>query len=856
MNKAILHFDEYEKYLNEHLYEINEEYHKYFYGRWNETEVMFIDKSYVQLIDKRLYNNELFIISNTLEKARITNSYILNNGFYWTLKEKINKYCVIEYGKTRLFVLEKFIDIVEVNTYTDYTPIEVRQLLLNDTIKSDSYLPSELKTLSINEVKKEQKEINSKMTELMSNMEDVCNNKNEELAILQKEIEEKTAILNKKKEIMMQNLNDKMNKFEAKLKELKNQIYMLKTEIYSIRCFAGETIELLQIRTGKSASIETPVVLNQKILYLDEDLAKTMSIYTNNIEHNYKILEEVLKHNDTVMEMFCPQSKSVSFFKCSKSGKSYEYCKDDDILQAYDMLHGNKMGFVVRNGENLYIGWLEEEWDTDNSDRNNHILTFDDSVIYKPENKNITVDEKYTENSSTPIEHVVSRMFAISILQGLIEYKEILTLPKNVKISVPSKYVIHNYANAWLEDNRYGDFATLVTNLHYYNKAGDTILLVTRASESNQKPYESIRSRGEKNTTRDCTVSSGLNTINLIEKERIFISAKKDSWGWHEYKNNANFEIDKDEFINLTFMNSDWLKYYIDTKKIGDFGCYKNTKGFYQSLEYAYLIKYFKIAYEYIMNREKDEELLINKYIDNLEQYNWKSLLSHWKIKNNIRVITDYQAQRFAKYLKDGDYYVIKHLFDDTFKYPKSPNLFAEFFATNMPVNKDRQHRYCTSDKNSEYGWKDDKFVDKKFTNDTPIEDIKEREVFDEQKIKLIRKRVLDYANEYHINIANNKYFIKQLNKILNDKTLNYLIGDTLNVIVHNICVSNCNYNDIKEYFIKNVKKCPYHYWQSMDEKLYHLAYIRVLQDDIYPYILKCIDKTITHDRMHEAEKI
>lgn len=51
------------------------------------------------------------------------------------------------------------------------------------------------------------------------------------------------------------------------------------TEIYSIRCYMGEVINFLPITKGKHAPEKEPVVIYQKVRYLDEELGKWVSIY-------------------------------------------------------------------------------------------------------------------------------------------------------------------------------------------------------------------------------------------------------------------------------------------------------------------------------------------------------------------------------------------------------------------------------------------------------------------------------------------------------------------------------------------------------------------------------------------------
>lgn len=860
MKKAILYFNEYKEYLfSIDLHELHKNYKDHFYGKWNEDKTKIISDAFDDLIHFSAFDKGFYIKDNNLNNIEFVNEYVTHNNFYWSLIAKSDKYCVIEYGKKRLFILEQFIDIINIETYTDYTPIEVRQLLLNNNIKSDSYLPSEMTQLSINKVKKERNKVNSKMERLKSDMEDIKANKNKELELLQKEIDEKIEILNKKKEAMMQELTDKMNEFEYKLKELKTQIFMLKTEIYSIRCFAGETIELIQLRNGKSENIETPIVLNQKMLYLNEDLAKTMSIYTDDIEGDYKLLEEVLKYSDTVMEMFCPQTKCISFFRCSKTNKTYFYNSDDNILESYNMLHGNKIGFVVRNGENLYVGWLEEEWDDDKSDMDKHILSFTEDVMYEPQVKQVD------ENNKTPDTHIseaVSRYFALSVVQGLIENGKILNVPEKVDVRFASKYIIHNYADAWLDDNRYGNFADFVENINEYNHVGDTILVIQFIRENNVRTYSANRARGELNTTRDCKVSSGLYKINLIENDRIFIAVKKDDW-WNERKNRANFEVETSEFINLEYMNSVWMKYFIDTKKIGQFGSSRDSiTGYYSSLDYSYLIKYFKIAYKFLTEREFDEEQLIKQYVDDISKYNWKELISYWKIINNVRNFTERRAKQFAKYLMSGDYVKLTNLFGDNYRHvrPTSP-LIDVYYATHIKgVSGPTQHRMfghvdeVVTHPELTYDEIDKSFYEEPFDNDTSIEEIKEREELDIKKLGYIVDELKTFAIEN--NAWNNGIFN------IDDKDFkdNWILtfNKTAQFIIDNFETAHKRYDDIKETFINEMNKSKFRYYHSdiCDSKLYKLLYLLYIQMHVYPVIKRSISKTIKYNYIYEVENI
>jgi len=86
----------------------------------------------------------------------------------------------------------------------------------------------------------------------------------------------------------------------------------------------------------------------------------------------------------------------------------------------------------------------------------------------------------------------------------------------------------------------------------------------------------------------------------------FYISLKKK---WSDAEVRSNFEVEKDEFINMTFLNSEWLHYAILNKKIGNFII--NGK----SVSYAYAVRYMKLAYEYLIKRETGELALRLPYV-------------------------------------------------------------------------------------------------------------------------------------------------------------------------------------------------------------------------------------------------
>ena len=520
-------------------------------------------------------------------------------------------------------------------------------------------------------------------------------------------------------------------------------------------------------------------------------------------------------------------------------------------MDSYDMLHGKKIGFAVRNGENLYLGWLEEKWEEDRE------LTFEENVMLRAGKKEISDGNKA---ESTPIKERVSRMFALNVLRGLLDNKHLLNIPDGEDLLRPSKYIIYNYVDAWLEDNRYGDFATLVKNLHEYDREKDTILLITAVSEVFDS-YKNGPERGleeaQVNRTHDCSVSSGLNTINMIDEHgNIFVSAEK------EYSicgARSNFLIKKHEFLNLTFMNSLWLEYYIMTKKIGDFGRKRNRYGNETSLDYAYLIPYFKKALEYIREREQQEAELIKQYVQLKDFPEWQILLSHWKIAKKVHKFTNYQAKRFAKYLKAGTYFEMTHLFDKEYQITK-PDLHGSYSTTNIYAFGDHHYvRWANSTGKNHplYGYGTE-YENARFNNDTEETVILERAKMDKKKLECIKQEVDQWLKKQNVTVEEIlAAYSKKIDAMKNEDEKArgcwqdpYRIYRKNTVIGMFVCeyLKNYDIHDMdslpekeKEYFMLHMRKSG----SSIDEKLYPLCYYRLLQYECFDTMVDIADEIL-----------
>ena len=566
--------------------------------------------------------------------------------------EHEDKFDIIFFGNSQFIVPKWAIRKEMLKDYSNRALSEIRSLKALDGM-GQGIIPigSALSVTSQAQVKEEINSTNDKMADLNSQMDDVKNAKTDELAELQKEIEEKMAVLDKKKNDLLAELEAKKSIYKAKKEELERELYMLESEIYSIRCFLGEVVDFVKLRSGTSAPVDAPITLFQKIRFLDEELGKLVSIYDFDFG-DVKMFERLLKCRDDVFETFCPNDKCISLIRVSKTGAFYGYDDVLEILKKYEVYHGMTIGILIRNGENLYIGWTDDE----------KINIGDDNFFFTPEAKKV-MQEDEDKIQNTSVNEMVSRYFVFSVLQGALCNSKLLTLPDNVKpdFTRPSEYIIYSVADTWLTDNRYGTFDEMIKKCNSRIIAGDYVLTLEYQSDN-----EGYRGHSDyRNLTRDvCIRDRGIYQIRLVErhtdeeieknywlsKVKYYISLKKNyddevvyrGYNCYERKRDAYalFQVYDDEFINLTYMNSAWLKYVITTQHLGDT---RRRLG-----HYAEAIRYLNDALKFIKKREEEEAKWLSQYVEITDDM-WASL-SEWKLEKGVRSINDYQAKRFAKW--------------------------------------------------------------------------------------------------------------------------------------------------------------------------------------------------------------
>ena len=405
--------------------------------------------------------------------------------------------------------------LVEVDPLKDYSLLTSKELtVLGDTQMSEAMLPADVSGCSVH------------------SLEDELNDKKHQIddakAKYEQAIEEiRNEAMRKEKELR-ELLEKETEKLEVMKEELENKIFVLDTQIYGIRCYLGEVIDFKQIRAGKASSSDTPVVMLQKIRFLDEEMGKYLSLYAfGQYEDDNETLINALKTRDDLRDVFCPTDRCVTVLRNSRTGKAV---KSSDIianmLEKYDYLHGKQIAILVRDGENLYIGWTDEE----------RIKISSEDMFLRPgvtrveevkdvkygfgheywDEKDRAKKEKEAEKKA--VTERISRYFLISVLQGMIDRGGLINIPQNTRITEESDLVKFSFAEGWLKDNTYGTFKDILDRSKDIEvKKGEIVLTgmhVTRDDihgyssrySSEYAAYSNDRGIGEKNRTHGVSI--------------------------------------------------------------------------------------------------------------------------------------------------------------------------------------------------------------------------------------------------------------------------------------------------------------------------------------------------------------
>lgn len=524
--------------------------------------------------------------------------------------------CVVGYSEHKFLMPVEFFEIEELKDYSMLTVSELKAI--GGSVTETSNLPVNMNDVSKGKLNDVRSEYEQKAEELKAQAKDIKDAKTGELAEIQKKIEEMQEKLRKKQEVLMAELDKKMAELAEQQAILNNQMYMLDTQIYSIRCYLGEVIDFKKITNGRCMSEDEPLIIFQKIRYINEELGKYMGMYNIPItEESSNTFIDILRNRADLRDLFVPNDKCITILKASRDGKYKGAVENvNNLLKDYEAYHGKQIAILVRNGDNLYIGWTNEE----------KIGISDENVFYVPKTDSFTgADEDVVETKSSKSD-MVSRMYILSIIQGIKDNTNIISLPKEVNIFKPNKYIVFSAAEGWIEDNTYGTYEDILNKSKDIPlKEGDFILTTMNIGrdDSFKERYDSYnndRGIGDKNRTHDAHIP-GLKVLPInkvlydavieyeIEKYKAVIDKEKKSPYPDSYYYKATneligtdkttYEIDFETWREIKKNHDDNTEYLINyfNRHKRDYLYYKNKVHSYidnivnEELENAYVIK-------------------------------------------------------------------------------------------------------------------------------------------------------------------------------------------------------------------------------------------------------------------------
>lgn len=407
--------------------------------------------------------------------------------------------CIIGYENIQYLMNSDFVTPHYLTDYTALTSSDMKALA--GSVSDANLLPALLSETSI-------KSLNDQKAAEQQKLENVK-------AEIKAKEEEIRQIMYDKIEKMKAEMQVKLDELNAKLEQCQKEIFIMESQIFSIRCYTGEVIQFHRIRTGKAAPKEEPLIVYQKIRFLDEELGKYISIFDFEGEDDTRLIP-LLKSRDDLVDLFVHGNKCLTILRTSRTGKIVAaHEKIDNMLDEYEMYHGKQLALLLRDGENLYIAWC----DADN------IVINEENAFYSMTKQTTSVseeDESNSINQKTDIHEALSRYYLLAILQGMIDAKNILDFPERVNVLNPSqKYVVFSLADGWISKNKYGTFSEMLEKAGKNPlKKGDdilTVLYLTPDRNDAYKKYHNDRGIGYKNRTSGVSLQEKtIYSVNLI----------------------------------------------------------------------------------------------------------------------------------------------------------------------------------------------------------------------------------------------------------------------------------------------------------------------------------------------------
>lgn len=370
----------------------------------------------------------------------------------------------------------------------------------------------------------------------------------EESQLLQDKMESVQSLMRGRVKEMERMMSEKINSLTPILKSLRKTIHNIQEIVNILNAYIGEGVEVKQICEGEPASIDTPISIRQRILFMDEEVAIINSdgqgLDYQGKETFYEWLKDA-KHRDIVL----PEEKCVVVLKPTRFNHRYSNnAYTNSLLNKW-----NKHSFIViRNGENIY------SIESDN-------LCIYDSVMPTKTKLDEILSNKWRneELKQEELDSLKFRgLFFCMIIQGLVDKSDIFK-PIELNVNIVKGIGVNLIFDAeeslgtgikdfktWLKEK--SDNICRGSRIVYVN--GGTYLKYYYNDYSKPNPPK-----------------QGLYSVEEHEGKLLFkYSPENDCWwdwnGSHERKNRVSWVFDKYNAINYDEISVEELDIYLNDR--------------------------------------------------------------------------------------------------------------------------------------------------------------------------------------------------------------------------------------------------------------------------------------------------
>lgn len=479
-------------------------------------------------------------------------------------------------------------------------------LVLKDCLEHQA--SNELMVTNTNALQVQQEALEDTKKALKNFTDDSLKEDLDAINALKAQMEAQIKALYEKQSLKLAALQEQIAKYE-------HDLFIMRTDLTAYEYRQGLGVNMTSLKQGQSAPKEQPLTIYQKLIFLDEDLPRLTALY----DTSSPSLEEALKTSDALLEHFCPSNKAIVFLKQRHSQGTYEL--NNTVMRFIQNTMPNHIGMLIRNGDNVWLTWLDDT----------SIHLNEDSFGSKASQEDLTVDL------------LKSRHYLNNILLGFLERGDYLQLDHPVTNLFEDKSILFATADNQLVDTTYLTLSEVLDSVNRYNNPGDPIYLFNAIRDSRTnvgRGIETYRGRGENGLTDGAFVDQGYHIINGIDTlnnldQHVYVQATRRAWD----TNKVNLYIEADEYINLKFLTSSLIDYYIQSKRIGNL---TNTRRY---VDYVHMLPILFDIKAILLKQEKEDRLHIPAKDYDL------NLLTAFKITHNVRNITPYQAKRYSKWL-------------------------------------------------------------------------------------------------------------------------------------------------------------------------------------------------------------